>query len=351
MMMLLEKYSVVRAPEDGGGAASSSPSASSGDVGSSAPAAAPAGSSADSTPSSAPTPSSPSSVSSTGDGGLDFAAIFGSDGSAGADAPAGVPPATTPPTPLQPTPSGTPAAAPAEAPVVGLEVGALAAPVAAQATPDTAPPQRPPEAAVDAFNPAHLASHLASNEAAAVEFVAQQMFSLSNEEREALEQDVIGTIPRLLAKVFVKSQQNVLNQFDRLIPVMVQRHTQAMRANDENEGKFFSRWPQLDRGKHGDLARRYGAVYRQMHPNATLEQMIEDLGPMVMMAGRVVPSVGAPGQVAGQAVVGQAAAPARTTNGRPPPPSPFAPAGAGPAASSRVPEKEAWEAMFEHPGS
>jgi hypothetical protein len=173
------------------------------------------------------------------------------------------------------------------------------------------------------------------------------MFSLSQEEREALEQDVIGTVPKLLAKVFVKSQQSVLTQLGRIMPMVIQRQTMAMQENVRNEDKFFAAWPQLDKSKHIDMARKYAAVYREMHPNAQLDQMIADLGPMVMMAARAIPAVG--GQVApGQPASGQPVSPPTRPNGRGP--SPFVPVGAGPAAAGRTPEREAWEDMFDQPG-
>jgi hypothetical protein len=229
-----------------------------------------------------------------------------------------------------------------------LEVPSVA-PAAAQVAPEQTKPPSPPAAAIDEFDPAQLAQHLAANEVQAIGFVAEQMFKLSDEEREALEQDVIGTVPKLLAKVFVKSQQNVLNQLGRMIPTMIQRQTQAIQVNARNEDAFYAKWPQLDRAKHGEIVGRYAAVYRQMHPNAGLDQMIADLGPMVMMAARVIPAVGGQGAVPGQPAA-LPGAPPTAANGRRPPPSPFVPAGAGPAAQSRTPEKEAWEAMWDHQG-
>jgi hypothetical protein len=329
----------------GSGSASPAPGAPS-----SSPSSAPAGGDSSS---GAPTPATP-------DSDLDFAAIFGSDDGSPAPSADEVPPAA-PAAPAPPQPSVQPEPAPARAePAAVAEVGAAPEPQAPApvGTPDQGQPPAAPPAALDPYDPAALAGHLAASEAAAIEFVAKEMFQLSDSEREALEQDVIGTVPKLLARVFVKSQQNVLNQLGRIIPTMIQRHTEAMRANDMGVERFYARWKDLDRSKHNEIATKYATVYRHMHPNATLEQMIEDLGPMVMMAARVVPSTGAPAVAMGQAAgeppgqrPGVAAAPQPPApNGRRPPPSPFTPAGAGPTAQSRAPEKEAWEAMFDHPG-
>jgi hypothetical protein len=173
------------------------------------------------------------------------------------------------------------------------------------------------------------------NESVAVQHVADTLFKLSNEEIEALENDTVSAIPRLLAKGMVKSQLNMLTQLSRLLPAMIQKHGETMKRHGANESKFYQCWPELKHDVHGPMVLKYGAVYRQMHPDATLETMIEELGPMVMMAARVPPSQP---QVASR------------SNGvkRGAQPSPFTPAGA--VAAGAIPqhaqELSPFEAMF-----
>lgn len=332
------------APDTGGGAAPSSgpsggASPSSGSVSSGTTPASPASSS----PASPPIPGGgdmqPASPSEAGEApDIDFGALFG-DGpltappDLGGEAPAAAVP------PAQPTTAPPVAAAPAPAqtqPPVGSETTPPPSGVS-----DRGSPQAGEAPALDPYDPTMLAEHLSKSEPQAIQFVAEQMFKLSPAEIEAVEQDVIGTIPMLLAKVFVKSQQNVLQQLGRMIPVMVQRHTQAMARNSQGEDQFYAAWPQIDKATHKGLVDRYATVYRQMHPQATLDQLIADLGPMIMMAARIPPGNAAAGPPARRP-----AAPAG--NGRPPPPSPFVPAGgqAGPVAQSKASELEPWEAMF-----
>lgn len=340
MMNLLDKYfSPNFAPEDGSGSAPTPDGAAAPAPTSQTPAPSPS-------PSPSPTPASgtppaqatPSPVSDgVGDGdGDSWSSIFDDSPTApGVTAEIVQPPpvATPPVVPPQP-----PQAAPTQAPPA-------AAPAAAAGQPGAATPQTPPQAAFDRFDPGTLAHHLASNEAAALEYVAQNVFRLTPQEVEALETNVVDTIPKLLAKVFVKSQQNVLSQLASMVPTMIQRQTVAMRLNDQNADKFYERWPMIKKSEHSDLVNKYGSVYRQMHPQATLEQMIEDLGPMVMMAGRITPQALAPVVPGGQPV--NPAAQRAAANGRSPPPSPFVPAGsAAPTAASTAPEVSPWEAMF-----
>jgi hypothetical protein len=343
-MNLLSKYlSPNWAPEDGSGsggtAASQAPSPPPGSS-----AGAPASSTP--TPSASPPPTSPTPEPTPGgeprpSGGeaLDFESIFEYSAE-----PKTQPEVQPVPQPVEPKPQ-EPVVPPQVAQPVPPTAPTPPAEGAVPRTPEAATPQARPQAALDRYDPGQLASHLASNEAQALQYVADNVFKLTPEEVEALETNVVETVPKLLAKVFVKSQQNVLAQLASMVPVMIQRQTVAIQKNAEGADKFYQRWPMIDRAQHHDLVMRYGAVYRQMHPDAELPQMIEDLGPMVMMAARIAPSVPA------QSPTGQPANPAaqRAANGRSPPPSPFVPAGSvGPAASATAPELSPWEAMFRH---
>jgi hypothetical protein len=343
MMKLLEKYGPVWAPEGAGGGSSAAPQSSGGggsgaSSGASAPSSAPSSPSPGGPASRSVEPSAPSgSPAGAGEAppAFDYGAMFG-DGP-----PVDLPLETSAPAPAAPAQEPTPVAPPAPAaPVAAPATGEApaAAPPAQGGAPVGGPPQAGEAPALDPYNPGMLAEHLARSEAQAIEFVAQNMFQLTPQEIEAVEQDVIGAIPKLLSKVFVKSQQNWLQQLDKMIPVMVQRHTDAMKRNGEGEEKFYGAWPNIGR-EHSDLVNRYAMVYRQMHPKATLDELIRDVGPMVMMAARIPPNLGPTGQQA----AGRAAPAA---NGRPPQPAPFTPAGGGPVSASKTQELSPWEAMF-----
>jgi hypothetical protein len=326
----------------GGGAASSSPSTPSSVGGSSS---APSG-----TPSPAATPSTPAASSPTaasgplpaegaaGDqSGFDFNTILGDLG--GGDvvelpvATAPVAPSTAP-APQAPVvaPVATPPAAPAAASVAPTQQPqAPAASNSGTGQRDASPPLSPAE-------PGRIAAALEQNRAAILDHVADTLFKLSPEDVEALETNVVGTIPKLLARSYVAAQHAMLTQLQNSVPPMLQNMISSMRVNSQNEGKFFSRWPDLKASEHGDLVRRLAVTYRQMNPTASLEQMVEDLGPMAMMVAKVTPRpVAAPGQPV---------APAVAPNGaRMPPPSPFVPAMGGAVASTEQPEGNPWDIL------
>lgn len=298
-----------------------------------------------SSPSSSPSPVSPSVTPSGNSGGddgsiaseasaseqLDFSSIFGDTEEGGEDG-------SPSPASAQPkAPKAKEAAKPPSEPKAS-EVEPAAEPAAPAQTQTTSSPA---VGTLDAYDPGALASALQANEAVAIQHVADTLFKLSAEEIEALENDTVGAIPRLLAKGMVKGQLNMLQQLSRLIPAMINRHGEVTKRHSANESKFYSRWPDLKPDVHGRDVLKYASVYRQMHPDATLETMIEDVGPMVMMAAKVQPS--------GVASAGNGVqAPSARGAPRGPQASPFVPAGsvAGGASPQQVQGMSDIEAMF-----
>lgn len=228
-----------------------------------------------------------------------------------------------------------PSSAPVAAPVTS-EVPAAAPPVAAPQVPPVAPaaeatpPVQVPQAPVaatsqqggspplDPADPAGIAANLLQNEAAVVDHIAANMFSLTPQEVEALEGDAVAAIPRLMAKAYVRSQHNMLTHLAKTVPLLIQRHMQVSQRNSESETKFYGAWPNLNRAAHGELVTRLAQTYRKLNPASSFDQMVRDVGVMACQAAGVPFVPGQPG----------------TGGVRPVPPQPFQPAGAsmGPAA-------------------
>jgi hypothetical protein len=246
-----------------------------------------------------------------------------------------VTPVVTPPPAAAPAPTPAPPATPAvTAPAVGGEAtpGDGGQPQAVTPQPSDKSP------VLDPYDPAGLARAIQSNEQATIDYVAQSMFQLSPEDAQALESDVIGTVPKLFAKAFVKSQVNQLMQLANIIPEMVRRATSDMRNHTQNEDAFYSKWPQIDRQKHGDLVKRFGITYRQLNPTVSRDEMIEHVGQLVLMAAKLPVTASPTGTPTAQPQNGAARAAHQ--------PSPFTPALPGPAANVQQPELSAVEAMF-----
>lgn len=266
----------------------------------------------------------------------DFEFMFGTEGGDPVDQGLGSsPPVTASPEPKPPQP----APAQPEKPAAKVEEPAKPAPAATPAPTEATSPTTAtqPSPTLDPYDPGTLARHLADNEEAVIQQLADSQFKLSDKDVEALESNVTEAIPRLLAKVAVTMQRNFLTQLATVVPRMVHTHGEVTKRHTEAENEFYQRWPDVKKDLHGQTVLQYAAVYRQMHPEATRKEMIEAVGPMVMMAAKVVPSA----QVS----------PSPMTNGagRPPQPAPFVPAGpsaGGGAVPSTAPELSPIEAMF-----
>lgn len=278
------------------------------------------------------TPSAPDLTS-------DFMSIF--DGPAepaipGSVTPPATPPAATPAVPAASPPTPAPAATPAAAEPAAAP-GAQPAGPGDGGQPPAATPQ-PSGTTLDPYDPGGLARAIQSNEAATVEHVANTLFQLSQEDLQGLETDIAATVPKLFARAFVKSQVNQLLQLSNIIPEMVRRATSDMKNHSQNEDAFYSKWPQIDRAKHGELVKRFGITYRQLNPTVSRDEMIDHVGQLVLMAAKLPVTASTNGT-----------APAASTNGARSAhqPSPFTPAVPGPAAVAQLPELNSVEAMFQ----
>lgn len=305
------------------------------------------------TPSTPPLDSAPSAdaVSSS------FEFMFGPEGGDPLEGPGLSPPTTVTP---EPKPAQPAQAEPVKPAATASEPAkpdpGLATPAPTEATSPT-PQAQPEQPNLDPYDPGTLAAHLAQNEEQVVQHVADNLFKLSDKDVEELESNTVGAIPKLLARSFVAAQKNFLMQLATLVPRMVQAHGEVTKRHSEAEGEFYSRWPDLKKdqaitmaGKPttiGNLVMSYAAVFRQMNPQASRKDAIEAVGPMVMMAAGVTPSV--PGQT--QQPQAQTSPMAPTNGARQPQPSPFVPA--GPSAAGAVPttrpELNPVEALFVGP--
>lgn len=303
--------------EGGGGAVSPTTPSAPPTPSSSAPVSA---GSPSSTPSGDANPS-PSSASDVGGGtglndplaegdSFDFeAAIFG-DSTAASVSPvveAVVPPQPTvvpPPAPEPQVPPQATAQPPAQPPV----------------TPEPPQGQQSSSPLLDLAEPERLAQFFGSGDPQLLETFAPQ-FALSSEEAEAFENDPVGMLPKLTARAYLKAMQSVMNVMSKAVPAMIAKHTEAQTRNKTSEDAFYSRWKDagLDKTKHGATVQRLAAVYRQMNPQASFQQMVEELGPMVIAIEKVQPAVAKPV--------------APTPNGRIPT-NPFVPAGGSPPSSA-----------------
>jgi len=284
------------------------------------------------------TPSTPHALATAGEGGpadsFNFDEIFTLTDPSILDAAA---PAAAVPDGQAPAPQpATPVAQP------GVEPGAQ--PASPAAAPAVAPSPSPRETspAPSPADPAGLARALIQHENEAIQHMATQ-FVLSEAEVQALETDIIGTLPSIMSKVFVRAQQTMFANMAKIVPAMLEQHGASTRANQEAESQFFGQWPKLNKAAHGESVKRLASAYRMANPSVTREQMMRDVGMLVMMQSGI--ALDAPGAAQPQSGV---------PNGVPvqlPKPaqmSPWQPAGAAPATSATAGEGNPWDILAQH---
>ena len=332
------------APEPSGGGGSTtagSSAASSGNAGSGSASGAPSPSGANASPLSAPSTGldKPGATPVGSSPGSDSAAVS-TPTESGADTfnfdeiftvtdPSGL---ASPPAP-QPTPQ------PPQPPVPAAQEAAQVPPVAPTAASGEPAGQSPREQSPTPapMDPETLASALVAHEVQAIEHLAQNAFQFSPQEIEALETNVIDTLPKLMAKVMVKTQQAMFANMARLVPAMLQKHTQSAKSNEVAENQFFGAFPAL-KEKHGELVKQLASTYRAANPSVPREQMIQAVGVMAMhMAG--LPLTAPNQQPNGQTTPVGIPAP------KAPQQSPWQPAGASPALSSTPEEGNPWDIL------
>lgn len=232
-----------------------------------------------------------------------------------------------------------PASPPVSAVPAAPESVVVKPPVAAEAPQPVVQPQTPPQTPAAAesrpqggspppspADPASLARMLVENKQAAIDHLAASTFALTSAEIEALETDAVGTIPKLLSRAVVETQAMTLQHLARSVPLMIQNYLKVSQANSENESAFYSKWPSIKPAEHGELVKRVAQTYRQANPSIPMEQMITDVGTIVMQLAKLQPSAAAhPGN-----------------GSRPPQSSPFVPASGGTAAAPQPVEETPW---------
>jgi hypothetical protein len=73
------------------------------------------------------------------------------------------------------------------------------------------------------------------------------------------------------------------------VPGMVQRYNKVSGANQSAEKQFFDRHKALDMNnpQHRSTTVRIASMYRQANPGIPLNQLIDEVGPMVMASLRI----------------------------------------------------------------
>jgi hypothetical protein len=147
-------------------------------------------------------------------------------------------------------------------------------PVAPEGRPGRAGPQQP-------LSPHAMLQQILQNRDALTAQLATQRFALSKADEDALNENAVAHIPKLLARTYFDAFTSAVNFVNQQVPTMISSHIAEAGEDTKAENAFYKAWPGLDASKHGADVHAYANAYRQMNPKASLEDAIKFVGAAV----------------------------------------------------------------------
>ena len=139
----------------------------------------------------------------------------------------------------------------------------------------------------------------------------KNVYALSDEDAEAMLTDPQSVIPNLAANLHMTVMADVhqairrtVEQVTQQLPQTIQQTTQQQQESEKILNDFYGQWPEL-KGKE-DVVTQAAAMYRQMNPDAPLEQAMNDIGRQMY----VLLNIPLPGQAPAQQQAASAVPPA-----------------------------------------
>lgn len=115
----------------------------------------------------------------------------------------------------------------------------------------------------------------------------ESYFALDQAQADELATDPVVAVPKLMAKVMFETIQATMQSVQHFLPQMIEQQTVRQASAKDAEDKFYGAWPKLDRKVHNDYIRQAASIYRQMKPQATMDEVIRDVGAQTMVAFKI----------------------------------------------------------------
>jgi len=187
-----------------------------------------------------------------------------------------------------PAPAITPTAQAAPPPVVqpAGPTPQPAAQAAQSAQPASVQPAQPGPQATEPQGPVDIVAELEANRDALLLGLADEQFTLSDEDKTAFGEDPNNVLPHIAAKVYYMGVVNTAKQMKSILnnlPQMFDRYMQTRDGNSKAEDAFFKMWPKLDKSKPEvkDMVMKTAVAYRSANPKLTAEGLHKIVGQVV----------------------------------------------------------------------
>lgn len=111
----------------------------------------------------------------------------------------------------------------------------------------------------------------------------EKIFTLSDEEAAALDEQPSKVLPKLAAQLQYDAMLSTYNAVLAALPGVLGTYMTASNLAQQAEGKFMEAWPDLKSDKAKPVAMAAVQAYRAANPRASLEETIKSAGVMAMI--------------------------------------------------------------------
>lgn len=167
-------------------------------------------------------------------------------------------------------PAPVQAAAPTPAPAAAVQ------PAPAQPEAQPAPTQAV-QSDAEELTPEQLYSGLEQHGEAFIDKWAQELFTLTPEEADALTTNPEQVLPRMMAKTLLQAARMIPHQMMQFVPGIVRQQTEKVAASSAAANAFYKAWPGIDQ-KHEAQVTGIAKAYMAANKSATREQAIAAIG-------------------------------------------------------------------------
>lgn len=115
--------------------------------------------------------------------------------------------------------------------------------------------------------------------------LATHHYALSEEQAAELDENIAVAVPKMMARVYMDSVTNTLAHVLQNLPGLVDNVLSQREVVQASEESFFASWPKLRDQR--ETVTNIAQVYRQLHPAASSEQFIREVGAQTMVALKI----------------------------------------------------------------
>lgn len=144
------------------------------------------------------------------------------------------------------------------------------------------PSAQPPQEPQQPKEPAEPEPDREKQRQEAMDYLAKNYYALGEDVDKRLEEEPRSVLSELAGRLHVEIYDSMMHTMQQMLPQFIQAQVKQMQNVDSFQSKFYSSWENLK--GHEDTVEKVLQYARQINPNATEDQLIEDAGMMATVA-------------------------------------------------------------------